>query len=690
VTASGAASAGAPSPPPPSLNASHAGTWVDWCSECTHGSGRVRAPHWSCCGALEEDANCTPGQAVASLPQELLSEFEAVLIAAESARLISSVNAGRLRENIRVGYFNAQQATVAMNAYKRQLAELDGAEAPAATAGNSGSWISNAFQTGAAPVGPNTSGAASEASAALPTSAVTRRFVSSIRNLRDLAQDAPAEEESSDQNKATDEILPYGGNISEAMKANDRDAIKKIMAHRNATPKAADVPEPSEAPKPPPAPRPMPGFVRQMTVRGNNLTFNPVLAEASEDDASSSEAAGELEEGEVAADEVEEKLTLPKKDMRSNFGNFTVVWFSTPPFAGALASAVVSGLLEVANMEILVRRGSGAWIPLKSYGSRNSTVDLELNLPAEVLAATTDKVPQRLEVGIVRSASDSSNPGKFVTVLSTLLTVTVRAVKPAPTRIRIKLPATAQPGQLLKVAVPGSSGGHLQVKVPPNAVPGSTLEFNAAPSSGAEALPPAGFPLRVVNVNAPALSGSSAQWTKLKVVIPPGPTRPAGVTATATMLIPPNTAPGSAMKLKVAEVLSPPSTAQSGGAGASAGGGDNEGDGSLVWKRARLEARLAPLRIKWQDGRMDIRVARKTFLQSALDALPRKDEDWRKTWRFKFEGEPGVDAGGVAREFWSMISAELFSPHAGLFKYSATDQLTYQINPLVNMFRFRH
>jgi E3 ubiquitin-protein ligase NEDD4 len=72
-------------------------------------------------------------------------------------------------------------------------------------------------------------------------------------------------------------------------------------------------------------------------------------------------------------------------------------------------------------------------------------------------------------------------------------------------------------------------------------------------------------------------------------------------------------------------------------------------------------------------------------LQSALDALPRNDADWRTTWRFKFEGEPGVDAGGVAREFWSMISAELFSPHAGLFKYSATDQLTYQINPLVTL-----
>ena len=84
---------------------------------------------------------------------------------------------------------------------------------------------------------------------------------------------------------------------------------------------------------------------------------------------------------------------------------------------------------------------------------------------------------------------------------------------------------------------------------------------------------------------------------------------------------------------------------------------------------------------------MAIKVTRKAFLQTALDALPRHDRDWRKTWRFSFEGEPARDAGGVAREFWSLLSAELFSPHAGLFKYSATDQVTYQINPLVSFFR---
>ena len=46
-------------------------------------------------------------------------------------------------------------------------------------------------------------------------------------------------------------------------------------------------------------------------------------------------------------------------------------------------------------------------------------------------------------------------------------------------------------------------------------------------------------------------------------------------------------------------------------------------------------------------------------------------------------GEAAIDAGGVAREFWSLLSEQLFHPFAGLFMYSATDQLTYQVHKRV-------
>ena len=72
---------------------------------------------------------------------------------------------------------------------------------------------------------------------------------------------------------------------------------------------------------------------------------------------------------------------------------------------------------------------------------------------------------------------------------------------------------------------------------------------------------------------------------------------------------------------------------------------------------------------------------RKNFLESALAALPEDPAKWRQTWRFRFKGEPAIDAGGVAREFWTLLSEQLFGRNAGLFMYAATDQLTYQVNP---------
>ena len=51
------------------------------------------------------------------------------------------------------------------------------------------------------------------------------------------------------------------------------------------------------------------------------------------------------------------------------------------------------------------------------------------------------------------------------------------------------------------------------------------------------------------------------------------------------------------------------------------------------------------------------------------------------TWRFRFVGEAAQDAGGVARDFWMGISAELFDPAARLFMPAATDDLTVQLDP---------
>ncbi|MCP9258022.1 E3 ubiquitin-protein ligase NEDD4 [Dirofilaria immitis] len=51
-----------------------------------------------------------------------------------------------------------------------------------------------------------------------------------------------------------------------------------------------------------------------------------------------------------------------------------------------------------------------------------------------------------------------------------------------------------------------------------------------------------------------------------------------------------------------------------------------------------------------------------------------------KLW-IEFENETGLDYGGVAREWFYLLSHDIFNPYYGLFEYSATDNYTLQINP---------
>ena len=46
-----------------------------------------------------------------------------------------------------------------------------------------------------------------------------------------------------------------------------------------------------------------------------------------------------------------------------------------------------------------------------------------------------------------------------------------------------------------------------------------------------------------------------------------------------------------------------------------------------------------------------------------------------------FQDEDGLDYSGVSREFFWLLSHELFSPQYCLFEYSTADNYTLQINP---------
>mmetsp|Transcript_4676 Transcript_4676/g.5928 ORF Transcript_4676/g.5928 Transcript_4676/m.5928 type:complete len:844 (-) Transcript_4676:425-2956(-) len=90
----------------------------------------------------------------------------------------------------------------------------------------------------------------------------------------------------------------------------------------------------------------------------------------------------------------------------------------------------------------------------------------------------------------------------------------------------------------------------------------------------------------------------------------------------------------------------------------------------------------ASLCVEWNEGHMRMNVRREFLLNDSMEAvmsLSRKD--LRKVWRFEFIGEAGIDAGGLAREWFQIVTEEVFDPDNGLWESSATNQMSMQINP---------
>jgi hypothetical protein len=89
----------------------------------------------------------------------------------------------------------------------------------------------------------------------------------------------------------------------------------------------------------------------------------------------------------------------------------------------------------------------------------------------------------------------------------------------------------------------------------------------------------------------------------------------------------------------------------------------------------------AQLCVEWNEGHMRMNVRRQYLLGDSVDAvmsLSRKD--LRKLWRFEFIGEMGIDAGGLAREWFQLVTSEIFDPDMGLWQSSAGNQMCMQIN----------
>ncbi|KAG8840756.1 NEDD4 E3 ubiquitin-protein ligase [Serendipita sp. 411] len=81
-------------------------------------------------------------------------------------------------------------------------------------------------------------------------------------------------------------------------------------------------------------------------------------------------------------------------------------------------------------------------------------------------------------------------------------------------------------------------------------------------------------------------------------------------------------------------------------------------------------------------GFVNITVRRAHLFEDAYrEIMTKSPEQLRHRLKVTFEGEIGEDFGGVSREFFFLLSHEMFNPEYCLFELSSHDSYTLQINP---------
>ncbi|KAG0189331.1 hypothetical protein DFQ28_003532 [Apophysomyces sp. BC1034] len=94
----------------------------------------------------------------------------------------------------------------------------------------------------------------------------------------------------------------------------------------------------------------------------------------------------------------------------------------------------------------------------------------------------------------------------------------------------------------------------------------------------------------------------------------------------------------------------------------------------LIYFRSQPALRPVP-------GQCHIKVRRDHIFEDAYAEIMRQaPADLKKRLMIKFDGEDGLDYGGLSREFFFLLSHEMFNPFYCLFEYSAHDNYTLQIN----------
>ena len=108
-------------------------------------------------------------------------------------------------------------------------------------------------------------------------------------------------------------------------------------------------------------------------------------------------------------------------------------------------------------------------------------------------------------------------------------------------------------------------------------------------------------------------------------------------------------------------------------------------------KRNRFREYMTQLQVPWEMGHQKIPVKRSDLMETSFQAVMKlKPAQMRETWRFQFVGEEGIDAGGLAREWFSEVSKHIFNVDFGLFGFSGAGNTAFQISPHSGIANERH
>eukprot|EP01038_Epipyxis_sp_PR26KG_P006524 gene6524-8965_t len=104
-------------------------------------------------------------------------------------------------------------------------------------------------------------------------------------------------------------------------------------------------------------------------------------------------------------------------------------------------------------------------------------------------------------------------------------------------------------------------------------------------------------------------------------------------------------------------------------------------------------SRMNELQRPWSEGHINLEIRRSHLLPDSFRAIMSlSPTDMHKWFRIIFHGEPGLDAGGLLREWFTLLIDAIFAPSAGLFTCSGGDSTSgsYHINPTSGSFNEFH